>query len=219
MSDNINPSYPYIPAGVYHLLSESERTEWFQRYPFTPNKRMRETDLEADINPLYETEAPETDHPAQNQPVQVPVVQVPTFIYNPDLNPLIKSGHFSKTKPVAHPRKFNTFAGRSYIPILDARSILQRDWRFSKILGAQINGVSVPAKSYAQLRNHMLSVYDRKVRIMGSEMPYYPNGLAVRGVGSKQIILAIVRLTKMISSRTCLRIQLRDGQVVSLNIS
>ena len=208
----------YIPFELYHQIKSNEPTHI--EY-FTPNKRPREMDLEMNINPIFEkeNENPETNHPVVNHndpPVfTFNVPEKTLFIHNKEFNPFIKK---NQPKPhIASHNKFNIgYSGKHEIPMLDENGIKKKDLRFSKIQDSRINGVSVSVNNYTQLRNKILGMFYRKVLRPESDVSYCKDGLSIHGVGSKQNVLAIISLAKILHFRLNLKLRLRDGQIVCL---
>ena len=174
------------------------------------------------INPIvdYNNDAnPETNVPEQPIPPVFTVPDKPLFIHNTSMNPFIKTGHFSKTKPVVPLRKFNTgFSGRNPTPILNEHGIKHIDFRSSKIEWAKLDGHTTPFKNYNRLRNHLLGIYQNMKRD-GVEVPYCRDVLSIHGVGSKQGVLAIIRLVKNLKLRLNMKLRLKNRQHVILAVA
>lgn len=171
-------------------LSTFERF-YEEKYPFTPNKKPR---LEDDVSTMTGGGSV-----ALNYQWGMP----PTFIVVPQ----------KKDRPIA--RSYSTGA---FIPTLNAETILKEDLRFSKIQQVKINGVVIRCANYSALRNYLLGLFYRKsIRDKGG-VPYYKDGLAVKGVGSKRAVVSILQLAKMVSVQIHAKILLRNGKYIFLTV-
>lgn len=212
-----------IPFELYQKMKDEEPQT---PSPFTSNKRLREMDLEMGENPIEfleiqsdkENSKPETNRPPANSEIPVEFWKMaslpsPVFIYNPDLNPFVK-----RTNPPVPPKKVS-FVSNNHIPVLNEDGIRRRDLRFSKLRLVKLNGVDVPVKNFIQLRNKMLGMFYRKVLRPENDITYCKDGLSVRGVGTRQNVLAIVRLAKILHFQLNILMTLRDGQMVRLVVA
>lgn len=198
---------------------------------FTPNKRLRKTDIEMNINSFQFDENQET--PVVLQPFVLSLPEEKTgFIYNKQHNPFLKkpvaSLHLctnkSPTSSAFIGDKNNGYhaiqnckgENNIHAVVLDENSVAKKDLRFSKIILAKINGVIVSVNNYSQLRNKLLGMFYRKAFRPDNGISYWKDGLSVHGVGSKQSILAIIRLAKMLDFRLNIKLSLRTGQIVNL---
>lgn len=199
-----------FPFELYQKIKSTE-PEYIQK--FNPNKRFRELDLEMNLNPII---VGENENPEINHPLEEPKPKNPLLIYNRDFNPFIQKQSVALPKT----KKFNMGIDiiQKFIPVLDEISIKKYDLRFSKVCSTKINSVAVSVKNFAELRNKLLGMFYRKVLRPENGVSYCKDGLAIHGVGSKQNILAIINLAKILHFRLNIKLRLRNGQFVVVSV-
>lgn len=213
------------------LFRAKPRMEPEEKYPFTANKKSRvdaytpfvltatktvtttthtvtttttmtttTTDLTVEMDTNMMVDEDVNIFEAQSFPK---IAEKPSVSTRPPMSP----------SPSPSPTQVQTLTGE-YTPVLTASGIMNQDFRYSKIKEVVGDGVVLPCKNYSELRNFLLKKFYRRALRKKEVLPSRGNPLFVNGVGSKNTIIAITQLAKIVSLRLRMKILLRNGKQV-----